>query len=522
MATAPGMSTPGPLASNQIQSDSVDGSATPITRGAPNAEPGPIEGIVHTGSFNTIDQQLMRQWISLLTFNWSVTQAAGTLLFEIEITPKKSHQYMKYLSPMYNIFVGGFDFKSFLNATGFHAGELIFARTPPNIKPSSLTGLADITVFEYQLIDPKNTSMISLHVRDQNPRMYHYMDDEGRDGIGGWFGCWVYAPLATSSTGNQSVTGCVLTKPSYDFSFLQLKPLMLDNTEVPVVDEGAQTIANALMVKDDCNTLASFQTKVDVFVVHPSNQVTPPVSLVGSRDFAGKALHPGSLNAPYRKLSRTSGDNLKKASTEITYAARELQGLPTSSNCLVHLFLSGKPADSGESSLTTFLAKKIPYPGEIQVRASSTGYPSTEIQHGIFDIRSYLEDDRKYPPKLSEESYFSFGIGTGTGLVCAQPSKLAALLRDGKYSSLIAKTQCMIVDMIDTEQQVPIRRLKIYPSGIITTTGTTDQVIYPTQKYKFNFVQFSKQSEPIPGTPRFHQADLLSRWANSSSTIKEE
>lgn len=207
--------------------DSTIGASTgPLSQiGLPG--PDPSEAPIHAGMVNGIDPYFNAQYIAMQQFTWTTSMDPATLLWHMPVHPTRSHQWMQHLSKMYNTFGGGFDFAFKIAGTGFHAGALIFARIPPNIKPSTLLTLADITAFEYTIIDPKTLEVEMKSVMDQRNIMYHWMkfDESDPQTFGGYIACYCMMPLNTSSTGATSIQIQVWTKPTANFMFSQIKPL---------------------------------------------------------------------------------------------------------------------------------------------------------------------------------------------------------------------------------------------------------------------------------------------------------
>nr|WPR17633.1 MAG: coat protein [Spider picorna-like virus 7] len=192
--------------------------------------PGPDnrEAPIHAGMVNGIDPFFSRQYVALEQFTWTTSQDPATLLFYRAIHPRRSHQWIDYLSYIYNTFAGGFDFAFKVAGTGFHAGGIYLVRLPPNIKPDSLKTEADITGFEYFVIDPKTLEVEVKSCMDQRNVMFHWMTDfdlNRPETFGGFIAAYVMLPLNTSSTGATSIQVQVFTKPSQNFMFSQVRPL---------------------------------------------------------------------------------------------------------------------------------------------------------------------------------------------------------------------------------------------------------------------------------------------------------
>lgn len=192
------------------------------------------EAPMHSGEVNGIDPFFYQQFMALTSFNWDTSMSPGQLLWSIPIHPQFVHQFMAHISKMYNAFAGGFDFAVTVAGTGFHAGKLMVARIPPNIKPETLLTAADITAFPYMVIDPKTLETVVKSAMDQRNVMYHYMpfDKDNFQSFGGYLAIYCLLPLNTSSTGATQISVQVFSKPAREFMFTQLKPIV--NREINV------------------------------------------------------------------------------------------------------------------------------------------------------------------------------------------------------------------------------------------------------------------------------------------------
>jgi len=185
------------------------------------------EAPVHAGELNSIDIYFFTQFMYLTNFVWDVSMSPGQLLWYVPIHPEFVHQWLGHIAKMYNVFAGGFDFALTVAATAFHGGKGIIVRLPPNIHPSSLRTMADVTAFPYFIFDPRMVQTVVKSAMDQRPIMYHYLPYNAKDknSFGGYLAVYVMLPLITSSTGSTSINIQVLSKPSRDFMFSQIKPI---------------------------------------------------------------------------------------------------------------------------------------------------------------------------------------------------------------------------------------------------------------------------------------------------------
>lgn len=131
-------------------------------------------------------------------------------------------------------------------------------------------------------------------------------------------------------------------------------------------------------------------------------------------------------------------------------------------------------------------------------------------------ITQYIEAGRKVPTIPSTESWVTFKGSNGVSSF--QPYMLAQLLKNKDYENLISPQEAVIIDMYDSELDVPVRRLKMYYKGHITTKPdpSGDEISLEAKKYYFKFVQISRASEPIPAPPKeFNFNQKLSLWTHA-------
>lgn len=493
-------------------------SVSQIGTGGPSSE----EAMYHTGAINTIDFYMRMQFLALAMFRWDTAQPPGTLLWSSKISPTYSHQFIRHLKKMYNTWVGGFDYNIKVCGTGFHAGALAVVRLPPNIDPSSVTSAADFTAFEYLIIDPKTLEVVTEHIIDQRRMMYHYNDDEGRDAIGGHIAVYVLVQLNTSSTGSQAISVQVLTRPSHDFNFFQIKPIEGTNIE-PDVNEPTE-ITNALISNQNYQQGTAFFNKfINEFYIMPSTQVKPPfTSTLGCYQFSGKPMQHNTDFLPIAPAGIAQATLKQVGGKPYQFRFVDAPNFPKGD---VVLYIVWR--DGGQTTTRTFSScTKMDEDGWFiaDSRASSSETAQQVNQTIWYSFESYTESPTNPPLKLSDESYFYFNnakgeTGTNQARLSYQPQRLASLLKTGAFSQIMTPQDAIIVDMHDTELGLPVHRLKIYYSGIITTKASADTIKLPVDKYSFKFVQFSRITEPIPKAPPTYALNLrLSLFSQSDET----
>lgn len=461
-------------------------SVSAIGTGGPSSS----DGAIYSGAYNSIDMYFRMQFIALASFVWNTTQSPGTLLWSIPISPKQLTPHIRHLAKMYNTWVGGFNFNFKVCGTGFHSGAIAIVRLPPNITPSSISSPSEFSVFEYVIIDPKTLEVVSEHIIDQRNKMYHYMDDEGRDAIGGHIAVYVLAPLATSSTGNQNITIQVLARPSMDFNFFQIKPIAAEGSKE---DDDPVEIPNALN-SSICNKgTGTFGTPVKNIIISPKSVNLPLASLNGCYKFDG--THLGNATSQIFPIPEISYSLASSPQTN-SIAPDFLTGLPLATGS-VSLNLAGNFTGSEVIEGTSTSMKG---PGLFNFSGAVTGSKS-----GYFRLNSWLEATRNVPAKLNEESFVLFENPPTEGDNARrsfQTAMLAELLKSKNFANIMNNQQSMIVDCYDADLDTPVRRFRVSYNGIITTKGEDNEIALKANKYYFKFVQYTRISEPIPAPPK--------------------
>lgn len=483
-----------------------------------NGGPPPAEAPMHTGMYNCIDPYYYTQFLALASFIWSTSQNAGTLLWSTKISPKALHRNIKNISKGYNVYSGGVTFNAKVCGTGFHSGAIIFARLPPNVPPESLKTLQEITMFEYVMIDPKTLEVVSHHVIDQRRMMYHYMNDEGVDSFGGYFAAYVYAPLNTSSTGATNISIQILSRLAPDFMFSQVVPVP---DEVTTIGEktGVDDIAQALSLAASCNAMATATRKEPItnLFIEPATVTTPVAANTGGcYNFRGERLDKEqTFEFPYSPYIMRN--NLSSSNVEL-----EPEGLKD--------FPSGKGKMSFAAKTTnarniyvvdTDLA--MPASGRFTVTTASSLEDRTEAyakKDAMINIHQWVASKRNVPSKLSNESFVTFSNDDKGLNKSFQTYTLASLLKEGGFKELMRPTDAAIFDLIDTEDEVPVYRMKLSYNGTLTTKGVANQIMLPAKKYAFKFVQFTKATEPIPAPPVEQQ--MLAKLTNIAFTASKQ
>lgn len=520
--------------------------------------PGPdnSEAPIHSGAANGIDPYFHTQYIALASFNWSVVDDPGKLLWSIPIHPSETHQWLAHLAKMYNAWAGGFDFAVKIAGTGFHAGAIMVVRIPPNISPSKLNTVPSITAFEYNVMDPKMLEVELKQVMDQRNIMYHYMPLDVNNPLtfGGYLSFYVMLPLATSSTGATEISVQILARPSQNFLFTQIRPIDMDVVPIAVptdledaldfqrVKSLAATTADItkIVIKSptslrfvDSQTFNCIQFSQDPMNGYfmPRRQTVQPMEFQNTGMFSLylQWQHDPDANS---KLVRTNeycylawSDALftdTKIEVPVIEGAGEMffiAHLTDKSKTTVFVALRGlfekqdpSHADLGKykqrfrvdnlftndkSWVLTINKDNSPFAKDEEFFASLAA-KKLHFEGFVLDNDALFGFDMtKYSPPI-EESFVLFA-DLNDHYSC-QPWELTTALNKEAYSGFMDKNTCLVFELIDTKVDLPILAVKLHYSGYFTTIAHKDDLIFAVRnpgRYKFKYLYKTSAATPL-------------------------
>lgn len=536
-----------PMAGAGAPAEEFDSTIAPPTGNVSSIGlPGPdtAEAPVHTGMVNNLDNYFTKQYIALEQFTWSTDQDPATLLFAREIHPLRSHQWMQYLSKIYNTYAGGFDFAFKVAGTGFHAGAIIIVRLPPNIPPADIRSLADLTAFEYEVIDPKTLEVEIKSVMDQRNVMFHWIDKfniTDPQTYGGTVAAYVMLPLNTSSTGATQINVQVWTKPSFNFRFNQVRPLSI----APTPETGVKDIVEQALdfsgvarpfkwVRDMGNIISIDPAKVvtydlmDVFKADGTQNVAPNLNEL----FEGHVfMAPSTIisNVRTNGIKKTIGeDNWHGLDISASGAWIEMTFKPPQTaesgyyhfagNCIVRFGMSGAPeagftfyseVTMNNLERTQFNLKNILNQDYFK---GSKKDPTGWKDQGLFEDDFYKwcsfvsitpYDDNFYADHISN----SWSPPVGSECIVAPQRKIAGsqfetvrhLFATKKISRYLQNGQAIFLELYDVDAGLPIGKWKLYWEGFMTTTKPQKTLLYDFYKgkYRFNYLKIGPGSTPL-------------------------
>uniref|UniRef100_A0AB38ZKD0 Calicivirus coat protein domain-containing protein n=1 Tax=Suncus murinus ribovirus 1 TaxID=3139575 RepID=A0AB38ZKD0_9VIRU len=492
-----------------------------------------------SGMVNVIDTFFRSNYVSKALFEWNTEQHPGTLLWSAKVHPMDSHQWIEYVAKMYNTWGGGFDYAFKVAGTAFHAGQIVFARLPPNIKPESIKTTADITAFECYYIDPKCLEVNVKEVMDQRNIMYHWMDTkldpDNPNSFGGYIACYVFIPLVTSSTGVQNINIQCWIKASQNFQFSQIRPLggsgpiPINNVKLLVesyLDFHGQYLipfnfGNSDSLNANANTvttltttnvvqadgkyysnLTSYDNYPNIFLVSNGYFETPSTwkKKVGADGWAGfEGYAKGDEIKIFPKNKDTGPVMCAPAGTQFDLIFQMRKSKQDGkSPPLISLRVSLKDItlqgivfqfeDIGTYDPYHIFKKEevIDWDDGVDFKTGSWNY--------LIYARNFasINDVKTFSPPLRETilcgdaAYYGYQIASVKHLFSTQ-----ALKDDLKQG------QCIFLEMWDVVANVPISKAKLYFEGFITVPEVKTNVTWKPEKIKFTFLRIGPANTPM-------------------------
>jgi len=209
---------------------------------------------------------LTRQFIYQGTYQWSTSDAPGSVIATFPIHPDTCNMYTSHVYKMFGAYVGGMKARMRIIGTAFYGGGIYMVRIPPQYKPSDIAtfGLAGLTAFPHTDVDPKNLDSVDILLEDFRSEHFHTgpLNTNDPKSFGGWLALVVNARLVTQTAEIRSLD--LRMEFAGDFQF-----------QVPVPIRTAQTAANGPLVSlnfaelagSDDSTSQTYSTYLSVLPV---------------------------------------------------------------------------------------------------------------------------------------------------------------------------------------------------------------------------------------------------------------
>lgn len=454
--------------------------------------PPPNEVPTHTLAFNSVDPVLYKQFIFNSAFVWSVNDPRGKLLWTMPIHPKAYNKITARLSTIYNTWGGGVDVNIKIAGTGFHAGALIFVRIPPNVDPKRMSGTYDFTAFEYIVIDPKQLEVATIHIGDQRQVNYHYqMHEEGAPAsfsMGGTLACYVYMGLNTASTGTQQIEVIMTTRLAPDFGFSQLiMPSPEQDQDADFIPDGLSSVLNfaSSLQRSSLNS-----NPVVTLTILPISTPSANMNIYNIEQLDGKPYN-GSTYANYATATITVST---KERIECNEASANL-GIFACTN----IVLFNRTATNVDSAMYVTNGNiEYTFPSQIVkfTQASIDGW-SVGDKLAIYPLLTgtgLRGSSKIFTPPVSE-SLIVFGNITGYSF---QTRLMADYFCTRTASKFLEKDKCALFTLYDTQENLPLMFVKLYPEGFLTVLPSKDAVTFNLNRLELRYQSIISRTTVIP------------------------
>lgn len=484
----------------------------------------PAESMIHVGQVNALDPILYSQQIFSATFPWNTKDEPGKCLWFTEITPLKANKILATLASIYNCWTGGIEFMFKVAGTGFHAGAVTIVKIPPNFHPSEFSGTKDWSAFPWQLYDPKMLEVCSVIARDQRPVTYHYTNAPNGQpdswDIGGWLAVYVDMSLNTSSSGSQTIQVNVWAKPAPDFRFLQLRiprdDIKNDNMLMPTALTNALDFSAYIKSVEH---IASAPRICDKLVILPALTKQLNQGLYNCYDLNGFPLSTFTQSAQYINygdrntfalINWYTGEGDKKF-VQVAPLDDFLWDVQTISDKAVLMSVDNMCQTVcvlGHGPKTSITTGGIVL--ELQVTELHEDWPGPfYIEWKWNSEKNLYTEPVAISAKTSHESFVIFQAQASKELRSVQTHRMSELFRTTQISRFLTPSQCALLMLVDTTENLPIGYAKLYKEGFLTMAESTDQVEFWIKNLRFVFSNFLQRTDQIPVKPEYSTNRML-------------
>lgn len=488
--------------------------------GVGNSGPPSGEAVAHVGASNNYDPVLHQNWVATDTFTWTRGQIAGHMLWYCPIHPRYSNRYIKWISQIYNAWAGGLDYRFKIAGTGFHAGALMAVRLPPNIKPWTLKTLQDLTPFEYVVYDPKMLEMACEHIIDQRIQNFHWMDyDENNPStFGGWIAVYVMIPLNTSSSGSPEISIQVYCKASPELRLLQMRPNPETDTtpkqhELDVLFSDMSYQANIWQPSQFNPSMVVLNNKIKSINDHTEVRKLDGTGLYNDSQLRGAGFN-NELSFSISDSSLVTSKNLFHCQVD---DENKLKNFKYQAQKADDPFMYFYVRDKSKKYFGHGTVKELVMPGNklLEVHYVDGTFSETYPSHGeliVGFVKGYdkhLEgSDNPSPPLPVEESLVVFRDLHGTNQATQSHTMWNYLQQ---HPIILPEVETLVFTLFDEEAHLPVRFIRLWPNGLMSTNASKDDIIFRLDQRKFSmsYTYRLPATDPLPLNASHSQNALL-------------
>ena len=477
-------------------SNSLDGKAAVTSQEEVPNQDRTSEVVSRTGSNSDLESFIRTHFVTVASLVWSVSQLAGELLWTTPIHPNYVNEIISHLYQLFNTWTGGFDYKVKIAGTGFHAGAIILYRLPPNIDPSKVKTISQITHFPYEIIEAKQLEMVTIEFFDQLNTWFHYtsppFDAQDRSSFGGHVCIAVWSPLVATGSGAQQINVIVSTKASPSFCFNQIIPPSIRDT----IDTGRDLSSIKLFFPLRPFTRL-FNILFENLMIHSSSVVVALNNFTqGCYSFARTPMSDIAKFTVREEMWCFSGtDNVAHPYSQINKSDRDTMVFPyTAGTDTTISFDSATRATSGAPA-----ANPVDPSDPAWMGPSQFGFINPFSSTAAFTT-AVTQTAPLVPP--IPESFVTFRakvphVGSVLMFDRCQTEEMSDILQFGNFPN-IQPNQAIMVLVSDKILSLPLFYIKIHHKGYVTTNATTSTVIYDYTELDFTPTQVTQASDPLP------------------------
>lgn len=440
--------------------------------------------------FNGYDPHLLEHEHHIMKITWFATDAPGKVLKVFSMAPDL-HPVMRYLGKLYQYWSGSFTLIFRIFATGVNAGALRISTAPPTMDEDELinASMAKLAYLPAMTLDARNANEHTIAFKDMNEKNIHRFDD-------GVFGShivlWVYATLQAELLNTVGVTVDVQILPNPDFKMWYLLPRNLetvatgndaynDSWNMSLGQRGAYGTITNITIRDK-----SYVKPVLGWFLH--RNVYGDLDGTGLPDYAvlSSAAQAGGPRTAYIGGPGTVWGYNMAIHNQLP-PAEEYFLIDTVNNEIYKTSSVFKPSGKGGygAKFTNDIPKDVQGTICVSKPAVNDAYPEVTFQ------------------PYDNESIIEFSQGKLVNLI-----PQSVIDRWAHHPMDIPPGYAAQYNMVNVTTGAPVRVCKLYPQGIMTTSGSTEEVVYPIE-YRFEYVRLMAASEHLPRSATYMMNDML-------------
>lgn len=491
--------------------------------GTPGGDPSEVP--IHTGDINETPAWFSRHSVFVRNVTIDTGMESGTILDKIPCHPAAVGGNHGYYARMFRAWGGSIDISLKIFATAFHGGAIAVARIPPGMTELDFGTLQKYTIMDWHMSDMRNTQPMTFNLLDQRNILYHYnkqYDVNDLTTYGGSLYVFVLSPLIVgSASGIQQVNMAIFAKFGQNFTLSQM---------IPVSDPSP--VANSFPLYENALNFAyprhptNAINMVEAFYVFPSNVVQITNGFFGSApvygDFKTRSVQGNVFD--YQKQICAIGDRITNftpatsgpSPNPVNAMPHANKATPSGEGVTDGWFALGRFGTEGENTpfACNIINRNIGVPVAESVtpmwavNSAGNGFNSTETCQIACNIITNASKLHAQEYSTEESKAIKFGPGVNESFFVFCPVKVSAAdyysiqtlqlmeaIRSTAY--VIPEGYAMLFELIDTTTALPIREVKLYREGFMTTNATATPLIITALDHKLVYKNLMLASNPL-------------------------